>query len=276
MNLFQIADGSVVGRNHVGRGNVLTGRNSQDAFCQYRDALGIVLVVTDGCGSTPYSEFGARLMANLVCRDLVLLTNLHGVDPTGLSVLYGSVLNKVNSVTATLCSPAAKDQFIRDHLLCTIVAAIVTPNTTSIVAIGDGCFALNGEFCSLDIFESRPPYLAYGLLPPTEGMRRESYQFSLVAQIPTARLQSLMIGTDGVEDLRRAALKLLPGRTDRVGPLSQFWTDDIYFDNPVAIDRKLHRANSEHKRFNPGLGRVETFQGLLPDDTTMLVLRRTP
>lgn len=275
---FQLQDGSVVGRTHVGRGNVLTGRNSQDAFCHYRDDRCIVMVVSDGCGSTPYAEFGARLIANLVCREFRFMGRADCCTEARLADAMVVITSSLRDIEAGMIRDfETAVQFAHDHFLATVVACIVTPTTTTVVSCGDGCFALNGEFCSLDDFESRPPYLAYSLMGYSDdAVAPESFRFSVVAQKPTSEVQSLMVGTDGVEDLRAAALKFLPGTDRKVGPLSQFWTDDRYFANPVAIDRVLHRANSEHKRFNAGLGRIETSQGLLPDDTTMLVMRRRP
>jgi len=273
---FQLADGSVVGRNHVGRGNVLTGRNSQDAFCISQEPDCIVAVVSDGCGSTPYAEFGARLLANMACRELRFVGRSGGVDELRLARAHSTISQHLISIEVMMLRDLDDArQFVHDHLLATIVACIVTPTMTTIVAIGDGCFAVNDRFCSLDSFDSRPPYLAYSLLPRHDGIREESYRFSIVAQLPTDQIQNLMIGTDGVEDLRDFSHKFLPGRKSKqLGPLQQYWTEDRYFDNPIAIDRQLHLANSEHKRFSPGLGRIETHQGLLPDDTTMVVMRR--
>jgi hypothetical protein len=59
-----------------------------------------------------------------------------------------------------------------------------------------------------------------------------------------------------------------------VGPLSQFWTDDRYFANPDALRRRLTLINRESVRADFESRRLVRTPGLLPDDTTVVVLRR--
>ena len=61
-----------------------------------------------------------------------------------------------------------------------------------------------------------------------------------------------------------------------VGPLDQFWQDDRYFGNPALLERRLHLIGSDWVRFKTESGTKEQLNGLLPDDTTMVVGRRPP
>ena len=85
-----------------------------------------------------------------------------------------------------------------------------------------------------------------------------------------------MIGTDGAVELMGLADAPLPGKETRVGPISQFWRDDRFFANRDAVRRRLSLINSESVRVCPRTGRLERAHGLLPDDTSLAVVRRRP
>jgi hypothetical protein len=85
-------------------------------------------------------------------------------------------------------------------------------------------------------------------------------EFQINQQIATEKVQSILIGTDGVIDLIKAENRNLPRKLEKVGSLSQFWQSDRYFDNPDLVRRKLFLINHQ-------------ADGLLPDDTTLITLR---
>lgn len=56
MELFELGGGSIPGKDHLFNGNLLVGKNNQDAF-QVSQTSGLTIaVVADGCGSKPQSE----------------------------------------------------------------------------------------------------------------------------------------------------------------------------------------------------------------------------
>ncbi|MDO8622315.1 MAG: protein phosphatase 2C domain-containing protein, partial [bacterium] len=55
--------------------------------------------------------------------------------------------------------------------------------------------------------------------------------------------------------------------------IDQFWTDDRYFRNPDMVRRRLTLVNREAVRAENGM--LARTPGLLPDDTTLVVIRRT-
>jgi hypothetical protein len=57
--------------------------------------------------------------------------------------------------------------------------------------------------------------------------------------------------------------------SDVVGPLDQFYRQDRYFANPELISRRLKLISRDWPMSNPQ-------PGLLHDDTTLIVGRRTP
>ena len=99
-------------------------------------------------------------------------------------------------------------------------------------------------------------------------------QWEIQAQLPTAEVENLLIGTDGVNDLIAAQAKCLPSKEETVGYLSQFWQDDRYFRNPDMIRRRLSLINRQTIKPDWQNQRLRQQQGLLPDDTTLLVLRK--
>jgi hypothetical protein len=150
-----------------------------------------------------------------------------------------------------------------------VVGTVVTPEHTLVFSAGDGVWALNGHVHALGPFPGNaPPYLAYGLLPDS------LVPFVRQALVPTSEVDSLMLGTDGVGDLARLAEAVVPEAGDIVGPLSQFWREERYFRNPDALRRRLSLLARESVRVDPVSHRLVRSPGLLPDDTTLVVLRR--
>jgi hypothetical protein len=245
---FEVAAASVVGREHA-----RAGRNNQDAFFARASAEGFVAVVTDGCGGSARSELGAQLGARRVVEGaLALLGREVPVDsPEFLPRLGEEVLGFLQALSGGL-----GEGFLEECLLFTVVGVVVTAEHTLVFSAGDGLWALNGEVHRLGPFPGNaPPYLARGL--------REPGAVSLEAKAlrPTAGVDSLLLGTDGVEHLLGE-------------PLSRFWSDDRYFRNPDALRRQLTLLNRESIRADFAAGRLERTTGLLEDDTTLIVLRR--
>jgi len=69
-NVFEVAAGSIVGRDHCGRGNLLFGKSNQDAFCYSQGAISIG-IVCDGCSEGAHSELGARYGALCILNALL-------------------------------------------------------------------------------------------------------------------------------------------------------------------------------------------------------------
>ena len=92
--------------------------------------------------------------------------------------------------------------------------------------------------------------------------------------IPTSSLDSFLIGTDGAIDLLGLEEVCLPGKTECVGSISQFWENDRYFKNRDNLRRRLSLINRDIKRFDKCERRLIQTKGLLRDDTTVIVGRR--
>ncbi len=266
---FEIATGSVIGRDHT-RGL----RNNQDAFAsRFTEEFGVV-VVCDGCSSGAHSEVGAHLGAQLIAEEFFAALSIERYDVVERA--RQNVLAQLRVLAKAM--GGSFTQVVNDYFLFTTLVAVVKPRNTYIFGIGDGVFALNGDVTVIGPFPGNaPPYLAYDLTGSSlADQRPELLRFTTHTVLPTSELDSLLIGTDGIADILRTGEQTLPGRTELVGNLNQFWVNDRYFgDNPFLVSRRLNQINPSQPitRLRED-GGIERFEGLLPDDTTMAIIRR--
>ncbi|MEE3719346.1 protein phosphatase 2C domain-containing protein [Tumidithrix elongata RA019] len=278
---FELAVGSVIGRNHL-----QVGKNNQDAYHTLRSEFGTIAVVCDGCGSGKHSEVGAKIGAKLTVQAIAAQLNRQatkGEDEIGesfwLTVQADLLLQLRNMLEAIggLSGDIRKDSqaesaffsIINDYFLFTIVGVLITPKESITFAIGDGAIALNGEISEFSFPNNAPPYLAYGLYRP------DLVPFQLHHHLATENLNSVLIGTDGVSDLIQAESKLLPNGKEVVGNIAQFWQQDRYFSNPDMLHRRLALMNHEVTKPDWQNQRLVKSAGLLPDDTTLVAIRRS-
>lgn len=264
---FELAGGSITGREHS-----RLGKNNQDAFAWYRNDHCLIAIVSDGCGSGAHSEVGAKLGVRLTIASIQ--QSLQEDDQSlnhqaGWERLQNRLLAQLQRIAEQLGGEL--EQTVQNYLLFTIVGVVITSETTTCFAVGDGVFVINGQVCHLGPFPGNaPPYLAYGLLnQPGYG-----FQLKPVQQFPIHDLESLLIGSDGVSDLIQVANQTLPGRSERVGSITQFWQDDRYFRNPDQVRRHLSLINREAITLDTLTQQLLKHPGLLPDDTTLITIRK--
>lgn len=274
MKGFLVAGGSVPGTDHTLPGQP-GWKNNQDAFDFYSTEDLTIAVVCDGCGSSEYSEVGSRLGAQMVVKQFKWMLGfvqdfnkenvgrvLAGIQRT----LVGDLWSLALSVSRT-----QTELTVMSHFFFTIVGVVVTKQTTLVFSFGDGVYAINGEVKTIPpAGGNAPPYLGQCLVP---GCMPEKYlHFTVQALLPTQEVTSVLIGTDGVNELASVADEMLPGKHIPVGPLSQFWTDDKYVENPDCIRRHLALVNLE--TIDQSGERPRIKKGLLYDDTTLMVVRK--
>lgn len=273
-NLFQFAGGSVSGRNHR-----ITAKNNQDAYCLMCDGEWAVAVVCDGCGSGEHSEVGAQTGARLVAQSL--FQAMHREPPQGdEEVAYDADVEVwlEQARQSTLANLLALSTGMGDvlwaishYFLFTIVGALLTPTRAVFFSLGDGVLAVNEEVTVLGPFPGNaPPYLGYGLV--NSALPPEMLRFQIHRVLPLRELRTFLLGTDGVCDLMQSAEGRMPGKTESVGPLSQFWQGEHFFRNPDMVRRQLAGIARDVTMRTDGGIRKEA--GLLPDDTTLIVGRR--
>jgi len=277
MTNFEVACGSVIGKDHISNGKVLVGRNNQDAYAVRQTDDLIVAIVCDGCGSGKHSEVGAWLGANMIASALT--------SRAGRSGEFRAVLERVRRDVLAIIRTQANilggsfSRVINDYFLFTIVGVIIDGFAAHVFSIGDGAYALRfvtgspDEFCSLGPFpDNSPPYLAYDLVETS--IDPVLLRFNMERSLAVGAVDGVVIGSDGLYDLEGAFGALIPGSEERVGLFEQFWDDDNYFTNPEALGRKLRRMNSDVVRVDKTTGRKIIHPRLLADDTTLVAIRR--
>jgi len=269
---FEVAAGSIVGREHVARASLLIGKPNQDAFGHVFTKNHFVGIVCDGCSSGQHSEVGATLAARMLLRsferDLEAQFRLNIAVPDFYNKVIRSALDDLMANLRVLAYSFGDPlgSVVNDYFLFTIVGMIVGPNLTLFFSVGDGVYAVNGQIVEIGPFDGNaPPYLGYRL----KGGRIEPQVHNTTI---TASLETAMIGTDGTVELIARAEDKMPGKVKQVGNFEQFWKDDQFFKNSDAIRRRLALINSEV--VTPAKSGVMRFPGLLGDDTTFIVLRR--
>ena len=271
MDNFEITGGSVLGWEHR-----RIGRNNQDAYHWLVSKQAIVALVCDGCGSGAHSEVGAKVGVQLLAQ--AFFSVLKQINPDTNPDFWVQVrqiaLLQIHDWISSMGGEYL--HILRDYFLFTSVGALITPTQTWTFSIGDGAIALNGELTPLGHFPGNaPPYLTYGLIQDyIEGLTPEDLRFQVHHQLDTTEVQSILLGTDGVLDLAALADSPLPGKDERVGSLDQFWQDDRYFKNPLRVNRQLARINHEAVQMDWDSMTLNRRGGLLPDDTTLVVVRR--
>lgn len=252
---FSIISGSVTGACHA---RSVAPRNNQDALFVRRTDSIIAGVVCDGVSATPYSEVGANLLARAAVADLVIRWGTSTNIEWRLQELHRVLSHAVLTTTAHMgIFLDSSDDVIHDYFLCTMVGFVMDTERTVVFSIGDGVWAINDDVHRIPPSPGNiPPCLAYSLTYFLEQIPA-SKKFTILGEFPTKSVNSLMIGSDGVEDFEKHA--------NRIGPVSQFWHDNRYWENPVNLDRYMAKINAATPR-NP--------DRLLHDDTTMVVVRR--
>ncbi len=260
---FECASGSIIGRNHV-----LASKNNQDAYRVVIQERFIAAIVCDGCGSGKHSEVGAKLGARMVTTAIADLLNQDSEisKPEFWDSVKRNLLQKLKDFVeiangdlefATKFTTKFVTEFVNDYLLFTIVGALITPHETVTFSIGDGAIAINGGLNQIPVYpDNAPPYLAYGLYCP------DAVSFEIRDRLPTLEVKSILIATDGIDDLVK------------VEKVNQFWQEDRYFKNPDAIRRKLAMLNREEVKPDWNKHELVKRSGVLSDDTTLIVVRR--
>ncbi len=253
---WEIAAGTGTGRDHR-----QSGRNSQDAFCWTRSGDALIVVVADGCGSGPRNEVGAGLGARMVAEGLRRRC-LDGV-PADLDPMLDDVRREVLATLAPVARAlgGALPATVSDHLLFTIVGAVLTRDAATVFGAGDGVWCVDGRLHVVTAPGDAPAYLGYGLLDGADagpGLRVWSYA-------PGA--QHVLIGTDGAGDLHAHTGQPLPANGTPVPALETLAADAGWYANPFALTRWLRVAGRDAPRGAPSI---------LADDTTLALARRRP
>lgn len=277
-DIIEFARGSIIGRDHLyigtGRRKVLVGKSNQDAYLIFFTKDYFIALVLDGCGSGAHSEVGANEVAALLMQAFEKYLRYHVPGAAMFDRVRQDVLAEIR-VRANSMGPSLS-RTINDHYLFTVMGMYIDRSHTVVFSLGDGVFFVNGEMTEIGPFpKNEPPYMAYAITgSPLTNEHPELLTFQIQKELPTAELQTLLIGTDGILHLVAAKDLTIPGRTELVGPVSQFWTEDQYYSNGFALRRRLNMINRDHVSADWDSRKIVEECGRLRDDTTLVVVRR--
>lgn len=259
---MQLAGGTVTGRDHR-----LVFKNNQDAYAVTSFQNLTIAVVADGCSGGAKSEVGAQLGVRMVTEQLARMYAAKRV------IDWRRLEQHLVAELDTLARSLGGDyrQTVEEYLLFTLVGVVITNESLTFFACGDGALMINGVTVPLGPYPGNmPPYIAYRLLMNELRIDPGCVQLAPVATRPIETVESFLIGTDGVHDVITHAERIMPGLQRPVGNIAEFWTDDRYFrGNPDLVSRQLRMMARDFPVANPE-------HGLLHDDTTLVVGRRAP
>ena len=271
---FQFAQGLFIGRDHQ---NV--NGNCQDAFCILEQKNSIVGIIADGCSKVgdryTHSEvgawIGARLQAQAFAARLESRSRKNNffLENTGFwEAVRADVLAHLRILALQMGDNLT--EVVTQFFLFTTVGFIITPRESAFFSIGDGHVFINEGHLSLGPFEDNmPPYLAYGILTAATAF---AYQVHTV--MPTEDLSHFLIGSDGLDYLAKSENLAIPGKSELVGNISQFWLEDRFFQNSDAINRRLRLINDSKQKVNWEQQIIVREHGHLKDDVVLIVGRR--
>ena len=222
-HLFETARGTVPGTKHT-----KTGTNNQDGSCLLVTSEATIAVVCDGCssgtGGSSHNDVGAQIGARILAKTIAdSLLFSQDVDWTWVRVKLRRALHNVRY---NLMIDLDEKTPVLDYLLFTTLAVVVGKERTEAAAIGDGVVIINGEPRALrPVVKGAPDYIAFELTTRAD----RPVPFEVVASLPTEELESFFVGTDGCNDLALAADRFVPGSSETIGPLSQFWENDAFY-----------------------------------------------
>lgn len=234
--------GSVTGREHL-----RLGRNNQDgAALLERDDL-FVAVVTDGCGSGPSSEVGARLGARFLARRILSEAQRHGLSSELPTRVCESLVSFLFTVARGLdLEGESLGDDVAQQFLFTFQCAVMDGEKALVFGVGDGVVVVDGVVRVLQPgADNAPAYLAYRLVPQARlpmDFRAAAATAPVVHHFGPAR--SIALATDG-----------LAGATEALLALS---ADANVWKNPFALGRALNVLGPR-----------------LHDDSTVALLKRS-
>lgn len=246
---------------HVGRGHIRKGTNCQDANAFFKGVIKgqetIIAIGCDGCSEGTDSEVGATLGTQFMIREVLGLLN-KGVPVNVVpDVLYQRLLEFLRGITVNgydFLSPRDKVNFIRDHLLFTVVGCIVTEEEAILFSAGDGTFVINDEIVFIKQ-NNAPYYPAYHLV---ERSYLEASASDLPATFATSivdrsSLKKLAVGSDAWHDERKL--------------LQEIWE----FNNPAGLQRKINVWSEKSKKFEDDVS-IITIEVFDPRPTPALTM----
>lgn len=261
MKNFAISGGSVIGSHHA----AVFKPNQDFYFKHVEEDIGFGMV-SDGCGSGAYSQFGSIFLCRSVQLELQRIKQsllqadrervrelLHYHLRRSLRSAYVRIIHDMG-----LENPRDAGQF----LLATMLGFVLTENYLVLFHCGDGYYRLESDViheCSVKFEGNAPPYFVYSLFPdelPEYGDLSISFSIHEPKQ-----LTGLLLSTDGIDEVP-------------TGEIKELFTKDLYVKNPEALQRFLQKRAREELNIDFDNRDLKKTPPMLKDDTTAILVRR--
>lgn len=227
---FAFSSATFIGSSHFGlRGNTL-GIPNQDSIsrglAETTDGKQtLIFCVSDGCSDAPKSHIGSHSLANWFTSTAAALEK-DSVERTIEDLLETVRLDLLKNMEFYAKSQVIAGepwQILAEQFLATLVVAVIREDRWAIATIGDGMYGVNGNVTSIPSYEDNaPPYLAYSLMPDDMRVKGE-YKFEVRESGKTASLNSLLIASDGLSELKADYKSGTPSLEDL---MTQSWVAD--------------------------------------------------
>ncbi|MBP6256616.1 protein phosphatase 2C domain-containing protein [Patescibacteria group bacterium] len=252
--------GSIIGASHRKKGG-----NNQDSYTTYCDDTLFIGLISDGCSNkdNPYSrsDVGSALLCEFTTSSILSLRHQIG-NETFFQTLFLDVCDRIALHLSLIEQP---ERYASKYLQATLLGCIICDNQVWIFSCGDGLYFLNGtQYTILPQEGNSPVYLAYKFTPvlpntlSSETLDRE-LRFHVQQSICMDEVDSVLLGSDGLQELIDAHDQIIHVRNEPIGEINQWWTKDLYFRNPVSATNWLRMMNEG---------------GYCKDDVTLIGLRK--
>lgn len=278
--LFAYAAASVQGSKHYVRG-----MNNQDAYVLTSTDTLSIGIVADGCSRSgiynSHTEVGAHMGCSLLAECIKRYQHLFDVIDTKdwLDLIYRRLIEKIQQI---LWISKSDISWIVNHWEFSILGYVISPEKTVIFGCGDGIYSINGTRKTIGPFpNNEPPYLLFSLFKePPPSIDPTLLTFTLHEEIQTSTMDTLWIGSDGVEYLYDES-KL---KSDNLH--YPFITIEAMMHDPKVFEelpekafnlyatRVLEKFTKEKMKIDYQKQDTKKSGGILHDDTTVILVKR--
>lgn len=230
-------------------------QDNHDVACVVEGDEFTAVCTFDGCGDASHAKVGSVLSSLLVKRSLtsrmptllqVMRTRHQNTGGAWLAKQMADVISRdvldglhAHAVTAVGSEPAAIDEFVSGHLLCTMFLAVIVEEFVIVMGLGDGAFELNGELTIVSATQSNTPsYLGYALLP--ESTRMCALQIFAIQE--RSAVSSVGVYSDGLLYLLAAQGWQTPAGNGRV----PHWSELGVSSSPPGTMARLRDCTFDH------------------------------
>jgi serine/threonine protein phosphatase PrpC len=189
-----MADWRSFGASIIGPGHISTGKPNQDAWLAFHHSWGDGVVVSDGLGSKPLSEFGSQMACRAVKKAARTLSKADADERQLSGRDRSQFLEAIHSNWLELIAPLPP----RDAAATCLFVFSMNDGRVWIGMLGDGCIAVikhNGDVSSLT--DDKSGSFSNMTSALSESVEEKHWQLSSIAEDDCS---AIMLCTDGVSD----------------------------------------------------------------------------